>query len=38
MFYAICGMLNEHVDLGVAVNTALNGFHREYVGKMQDNR
>lgn len=34
MFYAMCGMLNEHVKFGVAVNTALDGFHKEYTEKL----
>ncbi len=35
MFYAMCGMLNQHVKFGVAVNTALDGFHKEYMGRLR---
>lgn len=36
MFYATIGMINHHVGFGVAMNTALDGFSREYKQLMKN--
>ena len=30
MFYTTIGIMNRHIEFGMASNTALDGFHLEY--------